>query len=88
MTLNFVNPSRNYDQKRRLICFVGHDGMTEVPFMLEVTALPSMTPQASTSEEDLLSAFDKARGTIEAVARESYSHRRRREYVLTARDFR
>lgn len=88
MALNFVNPCRNYDQKRRLICFVGHDGMMEIPFLLEVSALPSITPQASTSEEDLLQAFDKARGAIESVARESYSHRRQREYVLTAKDFR
>ena len=29
-----------------------------------------------------------ARSAIESVARESYSHRRQREYVLTAKDFR
>ncbi|MGX1309053.1 hypothetical protein AB7M35_003811 [Amorphus suaedae] len=88
MALNFVNPSRNYDERRRLICFVGHDGMMEIPFLLEVNALPSIEPVASTSEEDLLQAFDTARSTIESVARECYSHRRQREYVLTPKDFR
>ncbi|MEW5424075.1 DUF1488 domain-containing protein [Amorphus sp. 3PC139-8] len=88
MTLSFINPSRSYDPRRRLICFVGHDGMFEIPFFLEVNAIPAFSARASTSEEDLLSAFDKARGTIEGVASEAYSHRRQREYVLTSRDFR
>ena len=38
MTLNFPNPTRSYDEKRKAVRFVGHDGMFEVPFFIEAAA--------------------------------------------------
>ena len=39
MTLEFLNPSRSFDEVRNAIRFIGHDGMFEVPFFVEVEAL-------------------------------------------------
>jgi hypothetical protein len=87
VTLEFPNPSRSFDDVRNAIRFVGHDGMFEVPFFVETTALVrsgSIRP----SESDLLAAFDSARSSIHDIAREAYSHGRRTSYMLTAADFR
>lgn len=87
MTLEFPNPSRSFDDVRNAIRFVGHDGMFEVPFFIEATAL---VPSGRThlSESDLLAAFDSARSSIHDIAREAYSCGRRTSYTLTATDFR
>ena len=39
MTLEFLNPSRSFDEVRNAMRFIGHDGMFEVPFFVEVEAL-------------------------------------------------
>lgn len=39
MTLAFPNPSRNFDKARNAIRFTGYDGMFEVPFFVETSAL-------------------------------------------------
>ena len=91
MTLAFVNPSRSFDRHRNAISVVGHDGMFEVPFFVEVAALvKASAKQRSTglSEETHLSNFDAARKSIHDVAREAYSHRRQTSYTLTVSDFR
>jgi hypothetical protein len=87
MTLEFPNRSRSFDEARKAIRFVGHDGMFEVPFFLETSALTRLGT-TMLSEDDFLSAFDSARGSIHDVAREAYSHGRRTSYTLTAADFR
>jgi len=84
MALAFPNRSRSYDDVRRRVRFVGHDGMIEVPFFVETDAL---IPAAG-GEADFLAAFDAARATIHDVAREIYGSARRTMYVLTAADFR
>ena len=87
MTLEFPNRSRSFDEARNAVRFMGHDGMFEVPFLVEAAALiQSGTP--APSEKELLTAFDAARGSILDVAREAYSHSRRTTYTLTAADFR
>ncbi|TIO06947.1 DUF1488 domain-containing protein [Mesorhizobium sp.] len=86
MTLNFPNGSRSYDAAARRIRFVGHDGMFEVPFFVEIAALSAAGP--ATSEAEYLSAFDAERSSIQDVAREAYSHGRKNMYVLTQADFR
>lgn len=87
MTLEFPNPSRSFDDVRNAVRFVGHDGMFEVPFFVETTAL---VPSGRTdqSESDFLAAFDLARSSIHDIAREAYSQGRRTTYTLTAVDFR
>lgn len=87
MTLEFPNRSRSFEEARNSVRFIGYDGMFEVPFFVEATALarPGMALQSSA---ELLAAFDKARGAILDVARRAYSRRRRTSYTLTARDFR
>ena len=94
MTLEFLNPSRSFDEARNAIRFVGHDGMFEVPFFVEVKALTRLAMSSAglcsmeLSEEFYLSTFDSARGSIEDVAHEAYAHRRQTYYMLTAADFR
>ncbi|TIT03629.1 DUF1488 domain-containing protein [Mesorhizobium sp.] len=87
MTLNFPNRSRSYDAAARRIRFVGHDGMFEVPFFVEIAALSAATV-TSGAEAEYLSAFDAERSSIQDVAREAYSHGRKNMYVLTQADFR
>ena len=91
MTLQFPNPSRSFDEMRNAIRFIGHDGMFEVPFFVEVDALTKssvVSRSTELSEEMYLSAFDSTRRSIENVARKAYSNRRQTSYPLTAADFR
>jgi hypothetical protein len=39
MTLSFPNPSRSFDDERNAVRFSGHDGMSQVRFLVEVGAL-------------------------------------------------
>ena len=87
MTLEFPNRSRSFDQVRNAVRFVGHDGMFEVRFFVEATAL-SRPGGTEPSEADFLAAFDEARGSIHDVARKAYPNGRRTSYTLTAADFR
>jgi hypothetical protein len=91
MTLDFPNRSRSFDEPRNAIRFVGYDGMFEVPFFVEAAALAGVgkrSGETAASEAECLAAFDAARGSIQEVAREAYSHDRRTSYLLTAADFR
>jgi hypothetical protein len=88
MTLNFPNPSRSYDAAAKRIRFIGHDGMFEVPFFVEVAALSAASPAARGAEDEYLGAFDAKRSSIYDVARQAYSHGRKNMYVLTRADFR
>jgi hypothetical protein len=90
MTLEFLNPSRSFDEVRKAIRFIGHDGMFEVPFFVEVEALDKSSVglrSMERSQEMYLSTFDSARRSIENVAREAYSHGRQTSYTLTRADF-
>lgn len=84
MTLTFPNRSRSYDEAGQRVRFIGHDGMFEIPFGVELDALAT----APTAEADYLAAFDSARDKIHAVARKAYSHGRKNVYLLTRSDFR
>lgn len=91
MTLAFPNPSRSFDEAKKAVRFIGHDGMFEVPFYIEAGALAKASAKAGRaqlSDAECLTAFDAARGSIHDVAREAYSHGRRTYYTLTASDFR
>jgi hypothetical protein len=86
MSLNFPNRSRSYDSAAKRVRFVGHDGMFEVPFSVEIGAFSKAKP-LPVSEDGYLAAFDAARTSIYDVAREAYSHGRKNMYVLTSADF-
>lgn len=87
MTLAFPNSSRSFDVARNAVRFIGHDGMFEVPFFVEVGALAGQGKKEP-CEKAYLMAFDAARGLIHDVAREAYSNGRRTSYTLTPTDFR
>ncbi|MBO6554310.1 MAG: DUF1488 domain-containing protein [Roseitalea sp.] len=86
MALEFPNLSRSFDEARNAIRFSGYDGMTQVPFLIEAGALPR-SGKTALSEEECLTAFDAARGSIHNVARKTYSCGRRPFYTLTVADF-
>jgi Protein of unknown function (DUF1488) len=87
MTLQFPNPSRNYDLTRRCVCFWGHDSAKEVSFHLDEGALYHISRFADRDEASLLHVFDVNRGRIEAAASDAYSKGRKSFYRLSASDF-
>jgi hypothetical protein len=87
MPLNFPNASRDYDPRRRCVCFWGHDSAFEIAFYLDADALHRISPQADRDEASLLEVFDLNRARIEQVAAVAYSRRRRRDHRLSASDF-
>lgn len=91
MALSFPNPSRSFDESRKGVRFVGHDGVFEVPFFIEADALAKAdgsTARLDVSQADCLSAFDRLRATIHDVARTIHASRRRTSHILNASDFR
>lgn len=90
MTLEFLNPSRSFDEERNAVRFIGHDGMFEVRFFVEVEAL-ARTRTAfrgkEVSTEMYLSVFDSSLREIHEVARKAYSRDRRSLQTLTADSF-
>ncbi|MBB2671260.1 UNVERIFIED_ORG: hypothetical protein GGE44_000801 [Rhizobium esperanzae] len=90
MALAFLNPSRSFDTARNAMRFVGHDGMFEVLFFVEVGVLAksyTALQSSGVSETRWLSSFDALRTSIHDAAHKAYSHRRP-SYTLTAADFR
>ena len=90
VTLAFPNPSRSLDEARNAVLFFGHDGLFEIRFFVEASALAkwgTAVPTSRMSEAKCLSLFDTVRTSILDVAREAYSHGRRNYYTLTAADF-
>ncbi len=89
MSLNFPNPTRSFDEKRKAVRFVGHDGLLEITFFVEAGALTEGAAPANTlSEAGCLSAFDRLRNSIHDGARAAYSTKRLNAYTLSARDLR
>ncbi|MDX8491787.1 DUF1488 family protein [Mesorhizobium captivum] len=88
MPLEFPNPSRSFDEVRKAVRFVGHDGMFEVPFFIEADALASIDRRPETAEAACLAAFDAARHSIHTSARKLYAGGRRTIYTITAADMR
>ena len=87
MTLNFPNPSRSYDARRRVVRFWGHDGALEVCFCVEQGAFTRLSPDAKLDEAGFLKAFDRFRDRILAVAARVYSRGRADSYTLLTSDF-
>ncbi len=68
--------------------FVGHAGVFEIPFAVDLSALSKISKRVVQDEASYLAAFDAARETIQDVAREAYSNGRKSNFMLTAADFR
>ncbi|WP_273786712.1 DUF1488 family protein [Brucella intermedia] len=62
MALSFPNPSRSFDDFEVGVRFVGYDGMTSVPFLIDKPALEKNGAIAA-AESSLLAAFDASRKT-------------------------
>ncbi|MBZ9734166.1 DUF1488 domain-containing protein [Mesorhizobium sp. CA18] len=90
MTLAFPNPSRSFDQTRRAVCFIGHDGMFQVRFFVEVEVLGTFGDDGGKERAEMayLSAFDALRSSIQDAASKAYARERRNSYTLTASGFR
>lgn len=85
--LSFPNQSRNYDDVRRQVRFLGHVGMESIPFRIDADALiGSSAGETTPLETACLTAFDARRSTIERAAGRVYSDARKSVYILTARD--
>jgi hypothetical protein len=85
MALQFPNQSRSFDDVKQTVRFHGYDGMFEVRFVIEASALVT-TSNGSVAEADYLDAFDSARSTIQDAAIKLYKRTHRSGYTLTAGD--
>ncbi|MBA8840928.1 DUF1488 domain-containing protein [Ochrobactrum sp. RH2CCR150] len=85
MALSFPNASRSFDEFEVGVRFVGYDGMTSVPFLIDKTALEKSGTIAAT-ESSLLAAFDASRKLIYNAAHEVYSRVRQTSYRITVED--
>jgi hypothetical protein len=91
MTLSFPNPSRSFDDEQNAVRFCGHDGMSQVRFLVDAAALEQSGAEllgTAPSEAKCLAAFDSMRTSIYDAARKAYSRHRRDSYTLTSADFR
>ena len=87
MALNFPNPSRSYDQRRRSVRFWGHDGAFEIGFTVEHAAFARIDSSATPDEFGSLKAFDQHRDRILRVASKVYARRQGDTCTLVASDF-
>ena len=87
MSLIFPNRSRSFDEGRNGVRFSGYDGMLEVRFLIEASALRSIV-RTGRSEAECLSAFDAARPAILEAASGVYGRGGKDRYTLTERDIR
>ncbi|SDU24995.1 DUF1488 domain-containing protein [Stappia sp. ES.058] len=100
MALSFPNPSRSFDAARKGVRFIAHDGVFEVTFLVELSALmksdkaladnavSASRDSTQALEDQCLSAFDRQRSFIQDVARQAYSNAHHPSYTLVSSDFR
>jgi len=84
MFLNSLNATRSYHEGGYFIRFFGHDGLTEIAFKVDATALSA----TSHDEIEILAVFNKLREKIHSLAREVHWHGKKLYYALTASYFR
>ncbi|OCJ07417.1 hypothetical protein A6U86_10230 [Rhizobium sp. AC27/96] len=88
MTIAFPNRGRSYDASAKHIRFLGHDGMFEIRFFVEIDILTKGPFSAASSERDYLTAFDSLRTRIFDVAERVYASKRKSSIILKLADFR
>jgi hypothetical protein len=84
MPIAFPNSARSYDESSRRVRFLGHDGMFEIRFFVDIDVL---TKETSSSERDYLAAFDRLRSSILDVAKRVYGSKPQNLIVLKRADF-
>lgn len=72
MSLAFPNAARSFDDIKRRFRFLGHDGMFEVKFFVDVDVVTKELSERSATERDLLAAFDRMRDKIHIAAHRLY----------------
>ncbi len=87
MAIEFPNRARSYDESARRVRFIGHDGMFEIRFFVDIDVLAKGPCEMATSERDYLAAFDRLRATILGVAERVYKSKRTNLIVLKRADF-
>lgn len=87
MALCFPNQSRSFDATRRAVRFWGHDGAMEGSFFVVEDALKKIQPDMRPDEDGFLSAFDRNRGLMHAIALKVYGRYQKGSYDLVAADF-
>ncbi|HVG50554.1 MAG TPA: DUF1488 domain-containing protein [Xanthobacteraceae bacterium] len=87
MSLSFPNQMRSFDATRRAVRFWGYDRSMEASFFVNEEALKRLQPNAHSDESSLLSAFDRHRERIHAIAAQVYGRGRKGSYDLLPADF-
>jgi hypothetical protein len=80
MALVFPNRSRSFDEIKNGVRFTGYDGMFEVKFLVEASALKQTTAARC------LSAFDSDRASVLEAAAKLYERRRSNNLTLSLQD--
>ncbi len=86
MTILFPNPSRNFDNVRNAVSFVGYDDLFVVNFYVEAGALAHAV-DGEYSQSDCLTAFDAQIDLIRKAASKKYSRNSGMTYILKTTDF-
>ena len=87
MTLSFPNQARSYDEEKRRIRFLGHDGMFEVRFFVPAEMLASDLSLRTAKASDYLAEFDALRPRIQDAAGRAYKTTRGNMIVLDNQKF-
>lgn len=87
MAIAFPNSARSYDEAAKRIRFLGHDGMFEIRFFVEIDVLTKELFSSGRSERDYLTAFDRLRTRILDVAKRVYTSKRTNSIILKLADF-
>lgn len=72
MSLAFPNAARSYDDAKRRIRFLGHDGMFEVKIFVDADVVIRETSAGPSTEREYLAAFDRMLAKIQGVAERLY----------------
>lgn len=87
MALGFPNQARSYDEERRRVRFLGHDGMFEVRFFVPAEMLAGELSSRTANASDYLAAFDVLRPRIQNAAERAYKTTRDNMIVLDSQKF-
>lgn len=88
MGLSFPNLARSYDEARRRVRFLGHDGMFEIKFFVTGEVLAGKLSQRAATASDYLASFDALRPRILEVAKAAYAATRSNTITLDIEHFR
>lgn len=88
MTLSFPNNARSYDETRKRVRFLGHDGMFEVRVFVAGEVLGGGIVGRTGNEVDYLASFDALKPRIIKAAQAAYAANRSQTIHLDLDNFR